>query len=143
MEGMDDIQTYCAWDTRNKIVICNSCISDLHYVDIGAELARLLSQNQTSTCDYAALCRQILKTTSFNEQVGFYLALKNIGILFEPSLHLNLRTIVENYSIGQSLFISADGRIESGKFLFLSDATCTINLHGLSYKLLKTNNNEI
>lgn len=145
MEGMDDIQAYCAGDTRNKIIICDSCIPALHYVDVGLELATLLNQNQsqTSTCDYAALCRQIFKTTSFNERVDFYLALKNIGILFEPSLHLNLRTIVENYSVGQSLFMSAEGCIESDKFLFMGDATCAIDLHGLSYKQLKTNKNEI
>lgn len=143
MAGMDDIRAYCAGDTRNKIIIGESCIPALHYVDVGVELAKLLQQNQASTCDYAALCRQILKTTSYSEQVDFYLALKNIGILFEPSLHLNLRTIIENYSIGQSLFISAEGCIESDKFLFMDDAACAIDLHGLSYKQLKNEQYEI
>ncbi len=137
MAGMDYIQAYCTGDTRNKIIISDSCIPTLHYVDVGIELATLLSQNQTSACDYAALCRQVFNTNSYDEKIDFYLALKNIGILFEPSLHLNLRTIFENYSVSQSLFICAEGCVESDKFLFMGDSACVIDLHGLSYKQLK------
>lgn len=138
MEDIIQIQAYAKGDTRNKIVISTSCLAGIHYVDVGYELAHLLNNSKDATCDYTLMCSRVLKSKHVDEEIGAYLAIKNIGILFEPELHINLRTILDHYSVGQMLIICAEGVLDNETFHFMcDDLACSIDLHGLSFKLIK------
>lgn len=135
MVDINDIKAYASGETRNKIVFSTSCFPYLHYVDVGHLLATLLDRGNGD--DSMALCRQVFGNTCRNEAIGAYLAIKNIGILFEPELRLNVRSLFDAGSIGQTLIVCAEGYMEYGVFHFMaSQSACTIDLTGLSYKII-------
>ena len=117
---LTDIKDYIAQTTRNKIVICRYNIGGLEFINVGYELAKLLSKNSYNNEE--AVCA-ILDKTFHNETIGNYLALTNISIIFEPELKINVSDILDTYSKNQCLIIHTD-----------MDITQWTNKNGLSYK---------
>ena len=69
--------------------------------------------------------------------IGKYLALENIGILFEPELMLDLRSLIESSSINKCLFIKSDGVIENDCYYpFPATTNYKVNLKGLSFVVI-------
>lgn len=69
-----------------------------------------------------------------DSQIGNYVALENIGILFEPELEFNLKSILDNASTNKTIVVCSDGTILSDKFYFFQPGDGVfIDLGGLSY----------
>lgn len=67
-------------------------------------------------------------------QIGSYVAIENIGILFEPEFEINIKSTLDNASKDKTIIIRSDGIIQSDKFFFLQPGDGTfIDLVGLSY----------
>lgn len=76
----------------------------------------------------------ILSANNIDAEIGPYVALDNIGILFEPELAFNLRTVIDNASTNKAVFIHSDGFINSDRFYFQQEGdSFSIDLQGLSY----------
>lgn len=77
---------------------------------------------------------EILSLPRKDFEIGSYVAIDNIGIVFEPELEFNLKTTLDNASTNKTIIIRSDGIIQSDKFFFLQPGDGTfIDLEGLSY----------
>ncbi|UKK71999.1 hypothetical protein L6467_02560 [Segatella bryantii] len=118
--------------SRNKIIFCHEPISNLHFVDVGKELSFVIKE-QEEPSGYSSVCKRIFEQTYNDEVIGSYLALSNWIILFEPDLKLDLRSIVESFSINKCLILLSNGSIKENRYLLMDDPRFALNLHGLSF----------
>lgn len=98
---------------------------------MGKELSSAIKE-QEEPSGYSSACKLIFKQTYQDEIVGPYLALSNWSILFEPDLKLDLRNIVESFSINKCLILLSDGSIKGNRYLLMDDDRFALNLQGLS-----------
>lgn len=118
--------------SRNKIIFCHEPISNLHFVDVGKELSFVIKE-QEEPSGYSSACKRIFEQTYNDEVIGSYLALSNWIILFEPDLKLDLRSIVESFSINKCLILLSNGSIKENRYLLMDDPRFALNLQGLSF----------
>ena len=77
---------------------------------------------------------EILSSTKVDDEIGSYVALNNIGVLFEPDLAFNLKSVIDSASTNKVVIILSDGIIKSDRYYFLQEGDISfIDLHGLSY----------
>lgn len=140
MLTIQDIAYYLQQNTRNKIVFCRESIDGIRFINVGLELSQILGENPDDIDGADTAYKQVLGQSQENSVIGMYLALENIGILFEPDLRLDVRSIFDTYSKNQCLIVKTDAEIANDRFYFLHTGDGTeINLHGLSYQLLENN----
>lgn len=132
MSGKEKIKQYISQVSRNKIIFCHEPITHLHYVDVGKELSSAIKE-QEEPSSYSSACKRIFEQTYKDEVVGPYLALSNWSILFEPDLKLDLRSIIESFSINKCLILLANGSIKEKRYLLMDDNRFALNLQGLSF----------
>lgn len=136
--ALNETAKYVEQNTRNKIVFCHEDIDEITFVNVGLILSQLLTNEKNIANGYQLLCSNILNFHLYNKEVGDYIAIENIGILFEPELKLDLRNIIESFSRNSCLIIKSDADIINDKYYFLTpDDSTEINLSGLSYKLIQ------
>lgn len=132
MSGKEKIKQYISQVSRNKIIFCHEPITHLHYVDVGKELSSAINE-QEEPSSYSSACKRIFEQTYKDEVVGPYLALSNWSILFEPDLKLDLRSIIESFSINKCLILLSNGSIKEKRYLLMDDNRFALNLQGLSF----------
>lgn len=135
--AINEIAKYVRQNTRNKIVFCHEDIGEIIFVNVGLILSQLLTNEENISNGYQLLYSNILNHHLYNNVIGDYIAIENIGILFEPELKLDLHNILESFSRNSCLVIKSDAEIINDKFYFLTpDDSSEINLSGLSHKLI-------
>ncbi len=132
MSGKEKIKQYISQVSRNKIIFCHEPITHLPYVDVGKELSSAIKE-QEEPSSYSRACKRIFEQTYKDEVVGPYLALSNWSILFEPDLKLDLRSIIESFSINKCLILLSNGSIKEKRYLLMDDNRFALNLQGLSF----------
>ena len=132
MSGKEKIKQFISQVSRNKIIFCHEPITHLHFVDVGIELSSAI-KGQEEPSGYSNACKRIFEQTYNDEVIGSYLALSNWLILFEPDLKLDLRSIVESFSINKCLILLFDGSIKENRYLLMDDNRFALNLQGLSF----------
>ena len=132
MSGKEKIKQYISQVSRNKIIFCHEPITHLHYVDVGKELSSAIKE-QEEPSSYSSACKRIFEQTYKDEVVGPYLALSNWSILFEPDLKLDLRSVIESFSINKCLILLSNGSIKEKRYLLMDDNRFAFNLQGLSF----------
>ena len=132
MSGKEKIKQYISQVSRNKIIFCHEPITHLHYVDVGKELSSAIKE-QEEPSSYSSACKRIFEQTYKDEVVGPYLALSNWSILFEPDLKLDLRSIIESFSINKCLILLSNGSIKEKRYLLMDDNRFALNLQGLYF----------
>ena len=138
MLTIQDIAYYLQQNTRNKIVFCRESIDGIRFINVGLELSQILGDNPDDIDGADTAYKQVLGQSQENSVIGMYLALENIGILFEPDLRLDVRSILDAYSKNQCLLIMTDAEITDERFYFLRKGDGTeVNLQGLSYQLFE------
>ena len=73
-----------------------------------------------------------------SSEIGDYIAIRNIGILFEPALRLDLHAKFSTWSKAYVLIVdSAEGTIQKDIFYLAgdTDSSYRINLSDISYKI--------
>lgn len=102
--------TYAHSNLRHHLVVLNSEVEGLHYVNIGKVLA-------TALCDHvdeedlhtlaANRIANIVKTSiTHHNQLGKYIALTNLHILFEPELKFDVPVLLDSWSKHTLLIIN-------------------------------------
>lgn len=132
MSGKEKIKQFISQVSRNKIIFCHEPISNLHFEDVGKELSFVIKE-QEEPSGYSSACKRIFEQTYNDEVIGSYLALSNWIILFEPDLKLDLRSIVESFSINKCLILLSNGSIKENRYLLMDDPRFALNLQGLSF----------
>ena len=132
MSDKEKIKQFISQVSRNKIIFCHEPITHLHFVDVGIELSSAI-KGQEEPSGYSNACKRIFEQTYKDEVVGPYLALSNWSILFEPDLKLDLRSILESFSINKCLILLSNGSIKENRYLLMDDNRFALNLQGLSF----------
>lgn len=133
---------YLSKNPKYRLVFDLSSSLDVESVDTGAYLAdALISKVQKSNLNmYAsdAIRKMIRQHTHEHSDYGRYVALSNIGILFEPALAFNLETIIEQTSKDELLIIQAKGCVANERFFFLSQQDdLSFSLKDLTYTIVE------
>lgn len=100
-----EVATYAKQDLRNKIVFSKQRIEGLQYLNVGLAFAGKLRGNSLPSLAIQQLFSDAVKA---DENIGRYLAIFNIDILFEPELKLDVGNLFDSYSKNQCLIIQAD-----------------------------------
>lgn len=100
-----EVVTYVKQDLRNKIVFSKQCIEGLQYLNVGLTLATMLRDNSLPSLAIQQLFSDAVKA---DQNIGRYLAVSNIDILFEPDLKLDVGNLFDSYSKNQCIVIQAD-----------------------------------
>lgn len=132
MSGKEKVKQFISQVSRNKIIFCHEPITHLHFVDVGIELSSAIKE-QEEPSGYSNACKRIFEQTYNDEVVGPYLALSNWSILFEPDLKLDLRSVIESFSINKCLILLSNGLIKGNHYLLMDDNRFALNLQGLSF----------
>ena len=132
------IADYLAQTTRNRLVFCHEQIEGLTFVNVGKVLAESLAKQDLRSPMIAYMAEEvldeILSSTKVDDEIGSYVALDNIGVLFEPDLAFNLKSVIDSASTNKVVIIHSDGIIKSDRYYFLQEGDASfIDLHGLSY----------
>lgn len=132
------IADYLAQTTRNRLVFCHEQIDRLTFVNVGKILAENLAKQDLHSPMIAYMAEEvlseILSSTKVDDEIGSYVALNNIGVLFEPDLAFNLKSVIDSASTNKVVIILSDGIIKSDRYYFLQEGDISfIDLHGLSY----------
>lgn len=104
------IASYAKQGLRHKIVLCEERIEDLEYLDVGWSFARLL---RTGNLPDSAIRELLSSSVGEDKNIGRYLALCNIGILWEPELKLDIGNLLDGYSQNQCLIIQSNNPVLS------------------------------
>lgn len=138
MLTIQDIAYYLQQNIRNKIVFCREGIDGIRFINVGSELSQILGENPDDMVGADTAYKQVLGQSQENSLIGMYLALANIGILFEPDLRLDVRSILDAYSKNQCLIVKTNAEIADDRFYFLRKGDGTeVDLQGLSYQLFE------
>lgn len=100
-----EVATYAKQDLRNKIVFSKQRIEGLQYLNVGLAFAGKLRDNSLPSLAIQQLFSDAVKA---DQNIGRYLAIFNIDILFEPDLKLDVGNLFDSYSKNQCLIIQAD-----------------------------------
>ena len=139
---MGEIASYINRQSRNNLLFTSKEVEGVCYVDIGRQLAEkietFLQKKRLGLIAEDALKKILSQGSCKNEEVGEYLAIKNIGILFEPVLHLDVKTILKNWSRDHVLIVKLEGGIQNGIFYLSPKATkYFVNLNDITYKIIQ------
>ena len=116
------IADYLAQATRNRLVFCHEQIEGLTFVNVGKVLAESLAKQDLRSPMIAYMAEEvldeILSSTKVDDEIGSYVALDNIGVLFEPDLAFNLKSVIDSASTNKVVIIHSDGIIKSDRYYF-------------------------
>lgn len=116
------IKTFLCTYPRNKLILCNTNIPNLDFLDIGLELSMQIKNASKirPQAIYEMLICIIEQNLKISALYGTYIAIKNIGIIFEPQLGLNFRSIIDKLSKDYVLIIYTDGVFDNNEMYFLT-----------------------
>ena len=121
---MDKIGKYIISQSRNKIIFYKNEIPGIQTLDVGKELSHEIKSiaSDAKIGMKSLIIIDELFTSSIwdNSDYGKYLAIQNVGILFEPELKTDFLQILDKYSSSNTLFVKWEGEIENGILYFLT-----------------------
>lgn len=134
-----NIDDFLKLNPKNKLVFTKSETAGFVFTDMGHEMSvRLVEQTTPSIAAAATFETVAAKGMKHHPDFGKYLAIKNIGILFEPELRLNLRMLFESISHDTLLIVCSNGIIQNETFYFNEpEDGFAINLSGLSHLVIE------
>ena len=139
---MKILKQYIPTGTRHKLLFTSHHAEGMNFVDVGALLARAiessLSNRHLPFVAEEKLEKIIKSNVCHISEIGDYIAIHNIGILFEPTLRLDLHAKFSTWSKTYVLIVdSAEGTIQKDIFYLAgdTDSSYRINLSDISYKI--------
>lgn len=123
---------------RNKIVFLDQPITNLRFLDVGKELSiklhALTNDNRIAMKSIGIIDKLFSSSIEEDAIYGKYLALKNIGILFESELKTDFVQLLDKYSSSNILFVQWEGEKDSQYMYFLTkEKGRKINIENLSH----------
>ena len=122
-------------------MIYNNQIATIYPTDVGYLVSKVIAEST----EYKKLSLKIAKTLDAifldsiiqHPRYGLLLAIKNLGILFEPDLKLDIYHLLEKYSRTNALFLKWSGDIDGSTLYFLSKLKGEkINIQNLSHIII-------
>lgn len=137
------ISKYLSVGLRHKLFLVSSQDHDLNFVDIGFNLSKAI-ENKLDNKHLSLLAdeklEELIKSNVVSHpEIGKYVAIRNIGILFEPDLKLDLRAKFDSWAKSYVLIVDAKEGIMINNTFYLASAynsSYSINLSEISYKTI-------
>ncbi len=132
------ILTFIEQYPRNKIVFYKERLPDITPIDVGKLLSQSLfnfnNERQLPMKADDEINRIFDKAVFDHPNFGKTLVIANLGILFEPELKQNFKTIIDSHSTNNLLLIKWQGEIENDILYFMSkERGIKININNLSH----------
>ena len=130
--------------SRNHIAFVQGNVESLEYVDLGYELSSkiedILTDRRLSMKAQDYLKSIIMSNIHKDNDLGEYIAIKNIGILFEPELNFSLEALFNSWSQNTLLIVDiANGKVDNKRF-FLEDGCpiqYSVDLKDFNYLIIQ------
>ena len=139
---MKILKQYIPVGTRHKLLFTSHHAEGMDFMDVGTLLARAiessLSNRHLPFVAEEELEKIIKANVCHSSEIGDYIAIRNIGILFEPALRLDLHAKLSTWSRAYVLIVdSAEGTIQKDIFYLAgdTDSSYKINLSDISYNI--------
>jgi hypothetical protein len=134
-----NINNFINQNPKHTLVFTKNEPDGFIFTDLGFEMAPLLEgQSLPSVVASETFESVAVKGMQVHPEYGKYWAIKNIGILFEPSLRLNVRLLFESISHGTLLVVCSDGIVLNDTFHFIKPTDgFGISLSGLSFLVIE------
>ena len=140
---MGILKEFISCPSRNHLVISDGCMVGFDYIDVGLEVSAFIEDKisdrrlsmRVQDCLNALLRSHICKSEEFGE----YLALTNIGILFEPLLKIDLEGFLDRWSQNMILLLDLGKGHVQDNHLFLTQGCSreySVSLEGINYMKL-------
>lgn len=140
---MRNLLNYINKDSRHKLLFMPFSSIKVPYIDIGQELSKAIEFNidnkRLSLIADDALEKIVSSNIVNDKDIGKYIAIKNIGIFFEPALQFNLRAKIDSWAKSFILIIdSNEGVVVNNIFYLAGDlkSSYSINLTEISNKTI-------
>jgi len=139
---MDIFKPYLAMNARHKLLFTQKEVEGIAYVDIGLLLSKAIESAIDSKRLVMKADDELEKIINSNlknsSEIGEYIAIKNIGILFEPSLKIDLHTKIDSWAKSHVLIILKEGKFYNDIYYLSSekDSGYSINLNDINYKTI-------
>lgn len=137
---MKILKQYIPDGTRHKLLFTSHHAEGMNFVDVGTLLARViessLSNRHLPFIAEEELEKIIKENVCHSSEIGDYIAIRNIGILFEPALRFDLHAKFSTWSKAYVLIVdSAGGTVQKDIFHLAGDTNSSyrINLSDISY----------
>lgn len=132
------ITTYLNSQSRNKIVFYKNSIDGVNDIDLGVMLSQALYNLSDLTKLPMKVSYELEKllnaATIVHEFFGRTLAISNLGILFEPELKVDFRSLLEKFSNTNVLFVKWEGETDNENLYFLTkEKGIKTNIKNLSH----------
>ncbi len=138
---MDRLEGFINGSSRNKLIVTKTQLDFINWIDVG----KLLSSKISSFIDDRRLSMRVFSILEeiFESNVensndfGEYLAIYNLGILFESELNIDILALLDKHSRNKALFIYWNGEIKNNYLYFLSEKKGKeINIKNLSHIII-------
>lgn len=130
-------------ENRHKLFFVSGQCHGINFVDIGFHLSKAIENhldNKHLSLFADERLEELIKNNVISDsEIGKYVAIKNIGILFEPELKLDLRAKFDSWAKSYVLIVDAnEGMIINNTFYLASarNSTYSINLSEISHKTI-------
>lgn len=136
---MKQIVSFLNSNPRNRLIILqNVQENDFVFTDLGYELSKAIgadtNNKQISMLAFEALENIIQVAVKTHPTIGNYIAIKNLGIVMEDALKINMIAFLNNHSQNNTLIVDWIGEIDQTKLYFLSKKNGKIiDLLGVSH----------
>ncbi|WP_353102784.1 hypothetical protein [Myroides odoratus] len=132
---MDKINVFINTFPRNKLIITKQ--KDLvQFIDLGYSLSQKLkiTNVEKSYLRISQVLEELIKEEMNSSNYGDLIAFKNIGVLFEPELKINIEEFIKNYSQNYTMIFLWEGHIENKQLYFLDKTSkYKIDLNNISH----------
>ena len=121
---MEYLTTFINSASRNHLILKKGFIDGLEYMNVGlvvsAFIEDILSDRRLSMRTQDKINELFRNNTKRSESIGQYLALTNIGILFEPQLKIDIEGLFNRWSQNMTLVIDLGIGQFSDNLLYLT-----------------------
>ena len=109
--------------SRNHLILSNGYLDGLKYTDVGFEVSCFIENyvrdRRLSMRAQDFVAKLFREHLCKSEDFGQYLALTNIAILFEPSLKLDVESLLDRCSQNITLFLNVENGIVANDRYYL------------------------
>lgn len=134
-ETLSQLSSFLDTSPRYKFVFVRNPekLVNVPSVDLGFELASFIHNNESS--DYLPFIKELISKKTFSHPtLGKVVYLRNIGILFEPELGLDVSLFLTNLSRNTLLLLDWNGQLKYPYIYFLrTDSKHRIKIDNLNY----------
>lgn len=141
---LSELYQFSKSPSRNHIAFVKGNAEGISFVDLGYELSTkiedILNDRRLSMKAQDYLKGIISSNIHHDNDLGEYIAIKNIGILFEPELNFSLEAFFNSWSQNTLLIVDiANGKVDNKRF-FLEDGCpiqYSVDLKDFNYIMIK------